>query len=180
MNGELTVNGGEFHRHPNLKVAHISQHHIEQLGLYLQMTPVDYFMQQHRAKNEQEARQFLGGFGLIGPLALQKNGTLSGGQKVRLAFATVMCAEPHAIIFDEPTNHLDRDFLESLAVAIEKFQGAVVVVSHNQEFMARCADEMWTVVNGRVKVEVADGELATFNDLFENHKEGLRKEVRRR
>ena len=63
---------------------------------------------------------------------------------------------------------------------MQKFQGAVVVLSHNQDFMARCAVKMWTVVNGRVKVEVADGELATFDGLFQNYKEGLRNEGRRR
>jgi ATP-binding cassette subfamily F protein 3 len=100
MSGNLLVNAGEFHRHPNLKVAHIAQHHIEQLGEYLDLTPVDYFMQQHHAKNEQEARQFLGGFGLVGPLALQKIGTLSGGQKARLAFSAVMVNEPHLLILE--------------------------------------------------------------------------------
>jgi ATP-binding cassette subfamily F protein 3 len=100
MSGNLSVNAGEFHRHPNLKVAHIAQHHIEQLGEYLDLTPVDYFMQQHHAKNEQEARQFLGGFGLVGQLALQKIGTLSGGQKARLAFSAVMVNEPHLLILE--------------------------------------------------------------------------------
>ena len=104
LSGNLTVNGGEFYSHPNVKVAHISQHHIEHLGSYLHMTPVEYFLQQHHAKNEQEARQFLGSFGLVGQLALQKIGTLSGGQKARLAFATVMYELPHILILDEPTN----------------------------------------------------------------------------
>jgi ATP-binding cassette subfamily F protein 3 len=81
--------------------------------------------------------------------------------------------------FSEPTNHLDKDSLESLAAAVEKFQGAVIVVSHNRDFMSRCANEMWTVANGRVKVEVADGELVTFDDLFEGYKATLQKETRR-
>lgn len=101
LTGELMVNGGEFHAHPNLKVAHISQHHIEQLADYLEKTPVEYFLEQHKAKDEQEARQYLGGFGLVGPLALQMIGTLSGGQKARLAFATVMCDAPQLLILDE-------------------------------------------------------------------------------
>jgi ATP-binding cassette subfamily F protein 3/ATP-binding cassette subfamily F protein 1 len=179
MSGNLSVNAGEFHSHPNLKVAHIAQHHIEQLGAYLDLTPVDYFMQQHHAKNEQEARQFLGGFGLVGQLALQKIGTLSGGQKARLAFSAVMVNEPHLLILDEPTNHLDKDSLESLAAAVERFEGAVIIVSHNQHFMSQCANEMWTVANRRVKVEVADGELVTFDDLFEGYKQNLRREAKR-
>ena len=70
--------------------------------------------------------------------------------------------------------------MESLASAVDKFQGAVVMVSHNQSFMAQSAKEMWTVAGGRVKVQVADGELTTFDDLYDEYKEGLRKEVRRK
>lgn len=178
--GELPLSSGEYHVHPNMRIAHIAQHHIEQLGDYLECTPVDYFMKQHHAKNEQEARQFLGGFGLVGSLALQLIGTLSGGQKARLAFATVMCTEPHLLILDEPTNHLDGDSLESLAAAVDKFQGAVVIVSHNQDFMSRCAKEMWTVADGRVKAEIPDGEVTTFDDLFERYKDGLRRNLKKR
>ena len=177
---ELNLNGGEIHRHPNLKIAHIAQHHIEHLANYLECTPVDYFMTQHHAKNEQEARQFLGGFGLVGNLALQLIGTLSGGQKARLAFATVMYTQPHLLILGEPTNHLDRDSLESLATAVERFQGPVVVVSHNQDFMSRCAKEMWTVADGTVRVEVADGENVTFHDLFEQYKKRLQNEIQKK
>lgn len=176
---ELPLNSGEFHVHPNVRISHIAQHHIEHLGAFLECTPVDYFMQQHHAKNEQEARQFLGGFGLVGPLALQLIGTLSGGQKARLAFATVMYTEPHLLILDEPTNHLDGDSLESLACAVQKFQGAVVIVSHNQDFLCRCVKELWTVANGRVQVEIPDGEVTTFDDLFDHYKDGLRKDLQK-
>mmetsp|Transcript_91881 Transcript_91881/g.137623 ORF Transcript_91881/g.137623 Transcript_91881/m.137623 type:complete len:139 (+) Transcript_91881:2-418(+) len=134
-------------------------------------------MQQGKAKDEQEARQILGGFGIVGPLALHLIGTLSGGQKARLAFATVMCEAPQLLILDEPTNHLDSDSLESLSAAVEKFEGAVIIVSHNQDFMSRCANEMWTVADGRVKVEVVDGEVETFDDAFARYKDSLRKEI---
>mmetsp|Transcript_5357 Transcript_5357/g.12136 ORF Transcript_5357/g.12136 Transcript_5357/m.12136 type:complete len:848 (+) Transcript_5357:876-3419(+) len=177
MCGELDVNGGEYRRHPNLKVAHISQHHIEQLADYLLCTPVEYFRQHHGAKDEQEVRQFLGGFGLVGSLALQRIGTLSGGQKARLAFATVMYSAPHVLVLDEPSNHLDADSLTHLIEAVKSFHGAVLIVSHHQDFMAQCANEMWTVANGHVKVEIAD-ELRNFDDLFESYKSNLRKELK--
>ena len=176
--GELQLNKGEYHIHPNVKIAHITQHHIEHLGDYLECTPVEYFMKQHNAQNEQEVRQYLGGFGLVGNLALQLIGTLSGGQKARLAFATVMYITPHVLILDEPTNHLDYDSLESLSSAVENFQGAVIIVSHNQDFMSRCCNEMWTVANGKVYVDVPDGEVTTFDDLFEQYKDSLRKELK--
>ena len=177
MCGELDVNGGEYYRHPNLKVAHISQHHIEQLADYLLCTPVEYFRQHLGVKDDQEVRQFLGRFGLVGSLALQPIGTLSGGQKARLAFATVMYNALHVLVLDEPTNHLDADSLTQLIEAVKSFRGAVLIVSHHQDFMARCANEMWTVANGHVKVEIAD-ELRNFNDLFESYKSNLRKELK--
>ena len=104
MSGELQVSKGEFHRHCNLKIAHITQHHVEHLSSFLECTPVEYFLHKHGAKNEQEARQFLGGFGISGPISLQLIGTLSGGQKARLAFATVMYNAPHCLIMDEPVS----------------------------------------------------------------------------
>ena len=188
--GELQPDSkvGAFHRHPNLKVAHISQHHIEQLGAYLEQSPVQYFMNHHSAKNEYEARQFLGGFGLVGDLALQPIGTLSGGQKARLTFATVMYIAPHVLILDEPSNHLDSDSLASLAQAIEKFKGAVVTVSHNQEFLSSITKEVWIISgDGNVQVNTLQsgdktetGDLvANFNQLYENYKSSLRREARK-
>jgi ATPase subunit of ABC transporter with duplicated ATPase domains len=165
---------GKYTKHPNLKVAYIAQHHVEQLAQYLEVSPVQYFMRRHSAKTEQEARQFLGGFGLVGSLALQLIGTLSGGQKARLVFATVMFTQPHVLVLDEPTNHLDKDSLESLSSAVRAFQGAVVMVSHNQEFMASCANEMWTVEGGKVKVQHVD-ECTPFDELFQRYRASLRK-----
>jgi ATP-binding cassette subfamily F protein 3 len=165
---------GKFWRHASLKVAYIAQHHVEQLAAYLTCSPVQYFLKEHGAKSEEEARQFLGGFGLKGQLAVQQIGTLSGGQKARLVFATVMFTVPHVLVLDEPTNHLDADSLASLGAAIQQFKGAVVMVSHNQDFMASCATEMWTVHKGRVGVAHVD-ENQSFDDIFARYRKTLRK-----
>jgi len=158
---------------PGLCVAYIAQHHVEQLAGFLEATPVDYFSKVHGASSEQEARQFLGGFGLVGALALQPIGTLSGGQKARLAFATVMFTAPHVLVLDEPTNHLDKDSLEALGAAIKAFKGAVVMVSHNATFLGSCANELWTVDKGMVKVEHL-GEARSFDDAFAAYRATLR------
>lgn len=81
-------------------------------------------------------------------------------------------------LINAATNHLDEDSLQCLAAAVKKFEGAVAIVSHNQDFMAQCAKEMWTVANSRVKVEVVDGEVETFDDAFVRYRESLRKELR--
>jgi ATP-binding cassette subfamily F protein 3 len=177
---------GKCWRHPNFRVAYIAQHHVEQLADHLECTPVRYLLQLGAmgggggggggVQTERDARQFLGGFGLAGDLALQRIGTLSGGQKARLVFATAMMGvggPPHVLVLDEPTNHLDKDSLESLAAAVAAFEGAVVMVSHNRQFMESCAMEMWTVAAGRVVVEHAT-EDTPFGDLFEAYKTTLR------
>jgi elongation factor 3 len=79
---------------------------------------------------------------------------LSGGQKVKVVLGAVMWQQPHVLVLDEPTNYLDRESLAGLVAAIESFEGGVVVISHNREFV-RSANltETWTVGGGRVVVE---------------------------
>ena len=81
-------------------------------------------------------------------------GKLSGGQKARLALAIVMWEKPHVLILDEPTNHLDMDSIRALATGLNDFQGAVLLVSHNQGFLSNVCHELWSVNHGKVKVTV--------------------------
>merc|ERR1739845_60734 len=118
-------------------------------------------------------------------------GSLSGGQKARLAFATVLYHPPHVLVLDEPTNHLDADSLESLSRAVANFQGAVVTISHHREFLAQTCQELWTIGNdGRVATQAIEKESETggassgeggilFAVLYEKYKAGLRKEYRK-
>jgi ATPase subunit of ABC transporter with duplicated ATPase domains len=78
----------------------------------------------------EEARKYLGRFGLSGDLATRPIKTLSGGQKSRLAFAELAWRQPHILLLDEPTNHLDIETIEALAMAINKFDGGVVLVRY--------------------------------------------------
>ncbi|GJP32034.1 hypothetical protein CLOM_g16578 [Closterium sp. NIES-68] len=82
---------------------------------------------------------------------------LSGGQKVKVVLAAAMWSNPHMIVLDEPTNYLDRDSLAALVGAIKDFEGAVVVISHNKEFLASLTNETWTVEN---KMVIAPGNPA--------------------
>lgn len=196
--GELSFDPkqGAIKRHPGLKIAHISQHHIEHLGAHLDKSPVEYFRDQQGEdgiSSDHQIRQFLGGFGLVGSLALQPIGSLSGGQKARLAFATVLYQPPHVLILDEPTNHLDAESLESLAGAVSGFQGAVVVVSHHKSFLSKTCNEIWTIrKDGRVVATAVESEVKNnhhgsessthngggipFDELYENYRNELRKE----
>merc|ERR1712194_1004062 len=78
---------------------------------------------------------------------------LSGGMKVKVVLAAAMWQNPHVLILDEPTNYLDREGLGALALAIQDFQGGVLVISHNREFCDRVATEKWIMKDGRLRIE---------------------------
>lgn len=94
---------------------------------------------------ELELRAHLGSFGLSGNLALQKIGSLSGGQKSRLSFAAVCVLRPHLLFLDEPSNHLSMESIEALIKACEDYAGGIVVVSHNRYFLSRVCNELFVV-----------------------------------
>lgn len=151
-------------RHPKLKVAHVSQHHLERLEDHLAHTCLDYLRSVlpdvepgssdpnaalSRVSKVDVLHGYLANYGL-GGIAKQKLGTLSGGQKARLAFAAEVWHKPHLLLLDEPTNHLDIETLDALADALRSYQGATVIVSHNQGFLTEVCNELWTVDAGKV------------------------------
>merc|ERR1711907_442714 len=81
---------------------------------------------------------------------------LSGGQKVKVVLAAAMWGQPHIVILDEPTNYLDRDSLAALALAIKDFEGGVVIISHNRDFVDEVCRTLWFMVEGRLEVEGED------------------------
>ncbi|CAJ1402967.1 unnamed protein product [Effrenium voratum] len=121
-----------------------------------------------------DARKYLGRFGLHGDLALQPVKFLSGGQKSRLAFAELAWSSPHIMLLDEPTNHLDLETIEGLAMALNKFEGGVVLVSHDDRLVSMVADELWVVTPGPSK-EIP-GRVTVFEGSFEEYREMLRSE----
>merc|ERR1711907_386436 len=168
-------NGAE--RHPKLKVAHISQHHLEKLEACLTETCVDWIRavlpplepgQDPNTTLSNVAKDellfgYLANF-VLGSIAKQKLGTLSGGQKARLAFSAQVWFKPHLLLLDEPTNHLDIETLDALADALKSFNGAVVIVSHNQHFLSDVCNELWLVEGGKVTCTGRDSN--SFNSAF--------------
>merc|ERR1719343_1711881 len=126
----------------------------------------------------EEARKYLGRFGLQGDLALQPVKHLSGGQKSRLAFAELAWSTPHLLLLDEPTNHLDLETIEGLAMALNKFEGGVVLVSHDDRLVSMIADELWVVTPGPSKDK--PGNVTVFEGSFEEYKDMLRDEFLRK
>lgn len=151
--GEKQCNqGGRIWRQDGLKIGYFHQHSFhEKFEKYMDETPIQYFFKTFGAKHNvkvHDVRCFLARFGIKDKMPLRKIGTFSGGEKTRLAFAELAFQEPHLILFDEPTNHLDMQGIDSLISGLQQFEGAFVIVSHNQYIFSEKHElikELWSV-----------------------------------
>ena len=100
---------------------------------------------------EQELRNFLGGFRFVDTMVNQPVGTMSGGEKARLVLAMVVWQRPNLLLLDEPTNHLDLTTREALGMALNAFEGTVMLVSHDRALLRSVCDEFWLVSQGRAR-----------------------------
>ncbi|KAI9025532.1 P-loop containing nucleoside triphosphate hydrolase protein [Hyaloraphidium curvatum] len=149
---------GHSQRHARLRVAHFSQHHLDVLDMNL--TPVQWLAKKFPGRGEEDYRRALGKFGITGPTGMQILGTLSGGQKSRVVFASLGLLVPHVLVLDEPTNHLDVDTIDALIRAIKNFSGAVLIVSHDQRFLDACCKEVWVCESGKfTRFESKEGDM---------------------
>lgn len=178
LSGDLVPTDGSVSRHSKLVIARFTQHHIEALDM-----EADSVTQMRRLAAEgemavEQARAYLSRFGLTGELALQKVKTLSGGQKSRLAFAMIAFHQPHIILFDEPTNHLDLETIEALVMAINRFEGGIVLVSHDERLVSLVADELWIVSPGHKESDGqwSPGTVTVFEGSFDDYKKILKDE----
>ncbi len=180
VTGELEGQGrmtGNIWRHPSLRVGHVTQYSVEELEEYALMTVLEYAEEKLSSGKASSTiikeasgnvRQYLGAFGLGGSHARRHIGKLSGGERMRLCFATVLADEPHMLFLDESTNHVDLETLDSLSAALNDYQGAVLMVSHNQGFLSGFCKELWVLQGGQINVSHDDTE--TFDELFSNYR----------
>ncbi|MFM2058441.1 MAG: hypothetical protein RLY71_2826 [Pseudomonadota bacterium] len=122
---------------------------------------------------EQELRDFLGRFRFVGDMVMQSVGSLSGGEKARLVLAMLVWQRPNLLLLDEPTNHLDLNTREALSMALNEFEGTVMLVSHDRALLREVCDEFWLVTGG--KVEPFDGDLDDYQKwLLDQSREAAR------
>ncbi len=140
--------GGESERHQDLSIGYFSQHHAEQLNPA--DSPLDLVQRRWPAMREQEIRDFLGGFGFHGDQVLAPVGRFSGGERARVILALMVLERPNLLLLDEPTNHLDLDMRQALTVALQGFEGAIVLVSHDRHLISSVGETYWQVGNGQV------------------------------
>ncbi|MCO5111909.1 MAG: ATP-binding cassette domain-containing protein, partial [Burkholderiaceae bacterium] len=106
---------------------------------------------------EQDLRSYLGSFNFTGDMVKQSVGSMSGGEKARLVLAMIVWQRPNLLLLDEPTNHLDLATREALSMALNEFEGTVMLVSHDRALLRAVCDEFWMV--GRGAVGPFDGDL---------------------
>ena len=157
--GELAPLSGVLEPAKGVKIGYFAQHQLE----YLRPddSPLAHLTRMAPDKTEQELRSFLGGFGFQGDKALDPVGPFSGGEKARLVLALVVWEKPNLLLLDEPTNHLDLEMREALTLALQGFDGAMVIVSHDRHLLRTTTDDLYLVHGGRV--EVFDGDLDDYH-----------------
>ncbi|NBQ87054.1 MAG: ATP-binding cassette domain-containing protein [Betaproteobacteria bacterium] len=124
------------------------------------------------ASREQDLRNYLGSFNFSGDMVMQPVGTMSGGEKARLVLAMIVWQRPNLLLLDEPTNHLDLATREALSVALNEFEGTVMLVSHDRALLRSVCDEFWLVARGRV--QPFDGDLDDYQQYLLDEARRLR------
>jgi ATP-binding cassette subfamily F protein 3 len=169
--GELTAFAGKRAEARDLKIGYFAQHQLEQLDV--DDSPLGHLKRlggDAAAKaTEQELRNFLGGFGFSGDRVFEPVGPFSGGEKARLVLALVSYLRPNLLLLDEPTNHLDLEMRQALAVALQDYEAAVVLVSHDRHLLRAVADELILVDQGHARA--FDGDLDDYAQWFQKREE---------
>ena len=132
--------------------------------------------QAQQPSREQDLRNFLGTFNFSGDMVMQAVGTMSGGEKARLVLCMIVWQRPNLLLLDEPTNHLDLATREALAMALNEFEGTVMLVSHDRALLRSVCDEFWMV--GRGQVQPFDGDLDDYQRYLLEESRRLRDEAR--
>ena len=142
MDGAMQASG-------RMRVGYFTQYQVEELSS--DGTPLDHMTRAMEGATPGAVRAQLGRFGFSGHRATARIGTLSGGERARLALALITRDAPHLLILDEPTNHLDVDAREALVQALNDFDGAVILISHDRHMVELTADRLVLVDNGTAK-----------------------------
>ena len=146
--GTLPLQGGSREGAEYLRTGYFAQHQMDQLRP--DDSPLRHLQRLDPTASEQELRDYLGGFAFVGDRALAPVAPLSGGEKARLALALLIRQRPNLLLLDEPTNHLDLDMRQALAEALQSYEGALVLVSHDRHLLRVTTDALLLVDAGGV------------------------------
>jgi ATP-binding cassette subfamily F protein 3 len=177
--------GGDITEGKGLNIGYFAQQELDVLrpadsplehmiGLVRDMTAAGKIAGQ--ATREQDLRSFLGNFNFGGDMVKQAVGSMSGGEKARLVLCMIVWQRPNLLLLDEPTNHLDLATREALAMALNEFEGTVMLVSHDRALLRSVCDEFWMVSRGGVAP--FDGDLDDYQRYLLDEAKRQREAVR--
>ncbi len=149
ISGELKPLTGQMNKSGKLRIGYFAQHQTDAFNMEARL--LDEAKQWMKALPEEKVRAHLGRFGFSGPRVETRIGNLSGGEKARLTLALITKDAPHILLLDEPTNHLDIDSREALVAALNEYEGAVLLVTHDPHLIELTADRLWLVADGTVR-----------------------------
>ncbi|WP_133129478.1 ABC-F family ATP-binding cassette domain-containing protein [Legionella yabuuchiae] len=164
LTGDLPPKSGRIERSPHLQVGYFAQHQLEDLDCAL--SPVQTILQLTPDVREQTVRDFLGGFNFVGDMALAPIHYFSGGEKARLALAKLVWLRPNLLLLDEPTNHLDLEMRSAIEIALQSYEGALIVISHDRHFLRTTVDDFYLVYDQNIKP--FDGDVDAYHQWLLN------------
>jgi ATP-binding cassette, subfamily F, member 3 len=171
LSGRITEGKG-------LSIGYFAQQELDVLRP--QDTPLEHLIRLAKevspTAREQELRNFLGSFLFVGDMVAQAVGTMSGGEKARLVLAMIVWQKPNLLLLDEPTNHLDLTTREALGMALNEFEGTVMLVSHDRALLRSVCDEFWLVARGGV--QPFEGDLDDYQRFLSDESKRLRELAR--
>lgn len=156
--GELGVLSGTYTVSDTLKLGYFNQHQMDTLDA--EATPMEMLRRLAGKTSDALLRSFLGSFDFRGERIDTPSKLFSGGERARLTLALIVWQRPNVLVLDEPTNHLDLQMRQALTLALQGFEGAVVLVSHDRELIANVCDELYLVHDG--KIEEFDGDISDY------------------
>ncbi len=179
---DLAALGGTITEGKGLSIGYFAQQELD--VLHPQDTPLEHMVRLARevgasareATGEQALRGYLGSFNFGADMIRQPVGTMSGGEKARLVLAMMVWQRPNLLLLDEPTNHLDLVTREALAMALNGFEGTLMLVSHDRALLRSVCDEFWLV--GRGAISPFDGDLDDYQRYLLEESKRLREEAR--
>ena len=156
--GQIPTLSGKRKEARDIRIGYFAQHQLEQLRS--EDSALKHLQRLDPSATEQELRNFLGGFGFDGDAALNPVAPFSGGEKARLVLALLVYQRPALLLLDEPTNHLDLEMRLALTLALQDYDGALVVVSHDRHLLRTVTDDLWLVSDGQAMP--FDGDLEDY------------------
>jgi len=163
---ELGIRSGEAQFSDTLKLGYFAQHQLEQL--HLDESPMWHLQRINPKATEKELRNFLGGFNFKDDKAFDPIAPFSGGEKARMVLALLVYQNPNLLLLDEPTNHLDLEMRHALSIALQDYQGAIIIVSHDRHMLRSVTDQLYLVAQGTVSA--FDGDLDDYRTWLNEQK----------